>query len=505
MRFPRAISLFLPGLIVLVGAGCVGEKGFSAWPESSPLGAGLPAYAPGRSGRKGPRPDEPKTITGEVTLRQALAAALWYNPSLRSAAWEVRAREAEALQAALLPNPELEVSAESFGVNRDLRGARDMEVTAALSQLIWLGGDLAHRRNLARLRGREAGWDYEVQRVVVLTRTLQAFAQLVAVQDFITLLQRRRALLGKILQLFEERAASGHIAAKDLGLIRTQVRFQRVELALAGLRSRLVTARQRLAAQWGSVRPRFERAKGTLRGRLRVPPLERLLSAMEGSPAVRAWLARLESAMASVALAKAVGVPDLTLSGGVRVLPASGAVGFVVGLSIDLPFFDRNQGGIRAAKHRLRKARQRVRAIRADLAARLVAAHQQAVLSNRILTTLDRGLLPKAKLAVQAALDAYQGGKAGYLGVLDAEETLLSLETERLEANRRLLLAYSEMELILGRPLGRSRADLGAGAALQGGKGGDAGQVKQPERSHERTESRGGGFVRRAAGKEGRQ
>ena len=47
--------------------------------------------------------------TGVITLRQALALALMKNPELAVFSWEARAREAQALQARLLPNPELDV------------------------------------------------------------------------------------------------------------------------------------------------------------------------------------------------------------------------------------------------------------------------------------------------------------------------------------------------------------------------------------------------------------
>jgi hypothetical protein len=43
--------------------------------------------------------------TGTITLRDALSAALLHHPELQAFSAEVRAREARALQAGLLPNP----------------------------------------------------------------------------------------------------------------------------------------------------------------------------------------------------------------------------------------------------------------------------------------------------------------------------------------------------------------------------------------------------------------
>src|SRR5262245_55870264 len=52
--------------------------------------------------------------TGTISLRDALAAALLHNPELAAFSSEVRAREARALQAGLLPNPELDTEFEDF-------------------------------------------------------------------------------------------------------------------------------------------------------------------------------------------------------------------------------------------------------------------------------------------------------------------------------------------------------------------------------------------------------
>lgn len=55
---------------------------------------------------------------GTIALPQALALALARNPALAAFSREIRAREGLVLQARLLPNPELGVTAENFGNSR---------------------------------------------------------------------------------------------------------------------------------------------------------------------------------------------------------------------------------------------------------------------------------------------------------------------------------------------------------------------------------------------------
>ena len=149
-------------------------------------------------------------------------------------------------------------------------------------------------------------------------------------------------------------------------------------------------------------------------------------------------------------------MPDITLSGGIRVLPTDGSVGFVLGLSLPLPVFDRKQGRVAAASRRVSKVRAASRAARIELEARIIAAYTQARVALDALERLDGGILPTARTAYEAAVEAYRAGKAGYLSVLDAQATLLELQAERVEAARRLFHALTELQGLLGRPVGRS-------------------------------------------------
>lgn len=90
-------------------------------PDPRPLGADLAAYtAPQTSAAAPPPPaEEPR---GTLDLPGALAAALLRNPGLAAFSWEVRSRQAIALQAGLLPNPELGIEVENFAGSGETSG-----------------------------------------------------------------------------------------------------------------------------------------------------------------------------------------------------------------------------------------------------------------------------------------------------------------------------------------------------------------------------------------------
>src|SRR6185369_8254891 len=109
--------------------------------------------------------------TGELRLRTALDLALERSPDLQSVSWEIRARDARALQAGRLPNPQLHAEIENIGGSGDHQGVEDTETTVRLSQLIELAGKRGKRQRVADLGTTLAIWDYEAKRLHVLSET----------------------------------------------------------------------------------------------------------------------------------------------------------------------------------------------------------------------------------------------------------------------------------------------------------------------------------------------
>ena len=97
---------------------------------------------------------------GVVTLNDAVRFALVNHPALRAFSWERRAAEARALQAGLLPNPELDVGIEEFGGAGARRGFEGAETSIELGQLIELGDKRFRRTRVAEIEKDLAQWGY---------------------------------------------------------------------------------------------------------------------------------------------------------------------------------------------------------------------------------------------------------------------------------------------------------------------------------------------------------
>jgi len=122
----------------------------------------------------------------------------------------------------------------------------------------------------------------------------------------------------------------------------------------------------------------------------------------------------------------------------------------VVGFSIPLPAFNRNQGGILEAEHRLTKAEEDRRSAEVRIATALNTAYQQLSAAHAEVSALRQEVLPGAQSAYDAAREGYRLGKFGFLDVLDAQRTLFGAKTQYLLAQADYHKAVAEVERLIG-------------------------------------------------------
>ncbi|UYV11927.1 MAG: TolC family protein [Phycisphaera sp.] len=390
-------------------------------------------------------------IGAELPLRQALAAALVRNPRLRSLAWEPRIAEAQRLQAGLLPNPSVGVEVEDFAGTGDLSRADSAETTIAFSQLLELGGKRDSRVRITEDQWTVAVLDLEAQRLTVLTETASRFVRVLELQQRVAFAGRAHALAEENRRVIDRRVQAGDVSPIDE--IKARLESESARIAADRLGRELDAARRELSAMWDATEPGFDVAVGSLDDLMPVPLLDALTNLVEQHPEVQRWVAEAERRSSVVALERARAVPDVTAGFGIRRSEESDDVGLVVSASVPLTIFDRNQGGILAARLRAAQAIAEGRASRRDLATRLVRAHARLTAAYHEAKAIDTALLPAAQDAYEATRRAYDEGKLPYLDVLDAQRTLFETETQRLEALAEYHAAKVQVEGLVSEPL----------------------------------------------------
>jgi len=389
--------------------------------------------------------------TGVVTLRQALALALMKNPELAVFSWEARAREAQVLQARLLPNPELDVEMENFGGTGSFGGLDEAETTVQLGQLVELGGKRSKRKRAAALDQDLAGWDYEIGRIQVFTETSKAFVDVLVAQKRKELNEEFVQLAEQVLDVVAERVRAGKVSPIEEVKARVALAGRLIDKRSA--EEELAAARKVLTATWGGTVPMFSAARGDLERSPEVPSFEALSERVADNPEMARWLVEIERRRASLEAERAGRFPDVRLSGGVRYINPTDDWAFVAGLSVPIPVFNRNQGATLEAQYRLAKAEEQRRALHARVQAALVGTYQRLSSARNEATSLKNDVLPGARSAFEATGEGFQQGKFGYLEVLDAQRTFFEAQARYTNAVGVLQKAIADAEGLLGEPL----------------------------------------------------
>lgn len=445
--------LHLYGLILLfLISGCAAHRTNARQPEPRPLTADYNRYLP-------PSPQETadtasylqENPAGVITLRQALSLALLQNPALASFSYEIRAAEARALQVSLYPNPELGIELENFAGSGAFSGSGELETTLSLGQSILLGGKRGKAVRAAALESDLAAWGYESARLDVFTEVRRAFVEVLSDQQRVKLNEELAQLAEQLLQTISERVKAGKVSPAELSRAQVRLSTQRMELERA--RRELNAARTRLVAVWGSRNAGFMRAAGLLDTLYSIPPQEKLTPLLLQNPDLARFATELEQRQAVVALEDALRIPDPTISGGVRRLNGSDDNAVVAGISIPLPFSNRNQGARQEARVRLLQTLREKQAVEVQLNAALSQAYSSLQNVFNEATTLRDQILPEAQKAFDTINEGYLQGRFNFLDVLDAQRTLFEARGQYLRALADFHTVTAEIERLIAQEI----------------------------------------------------
>ncbi len=429
--------------------GCSTHQVDIARQEPRQLGEKFPSYqSPQESVTSAPEPMQIEEPTDVLTLRQALSLVLMKNPELAVFSWDVRAQEAQTIQAGLFPNPELDVETENFEGSEDLRGFDGAETTIQLSQLIELAGKRSKRKRIALLESDLAGWDYEAVRMDVLVKTTQSFIGVLTSQELLALNEELVNLAEKVLDTVSERVRSGKVPPVEETKARVSMSISHIGLERA--RRDLETAKRHLAAQWGSTQPSFTRVEGNLDAIAPIPSAEELAQRISQNPDIGRLVVEMEKRRSVLALEDANKIPDLTVSGGYRHFHETEDNAYVMGFSIPLPIFDRNQGRILESRYRVAQAEEEFRNTTIRVKTALVEAYQILSTAYAEAVALKIDVLPGAQEAFDAANEGYRQGKFSYLEVLDAQRTLFEARAQNIEVMGNYHSAVADVERMIG-------------------------------------------------------
>ncbi|MGF6273202.1 cobalt-zinc-cadmium efflux system outer membrane protein [Massilia sp. UYP11] len=379
-----------------------------------------------------------------LTLEAAIDLALRANPTLRAAGSEVAAQQGALTQAGARPNPELELLREGAGGE----GGRDGTTTATLNIPIELGGKRAARVEAARQEGRLAAIALDAERARVRADAAAAFHDVVAAQVRERMARELVALAGRALAAADKRVEAGSLPPVEATRARVAQGGARIEALQAG--RELEGARIRLAALWAGDARRLSINAAQAAALPPAPPLDQLLAQLDEAPAMRHARTQVDQREALARLERARRTPDVNLIVGAQREGPDARNRAVVGLSVPLPLFNRNDGAVLDALRRVDKARDQQDAERARLRAELAQAHARLTAALAECALISTEILPGAEDAQRAASRGFELGKFALIDVLDAQRMLAQSRNQYLNAVLDAHRAAADIVRLLG-------------------------------------------------------
>ena len=389
-----------------------------------------------------------KKSADALTLPEVIANVLLKNPELEAFSLEVRAREARALQAGLYKNPNLLFDVQDVFGSGGFKKVDSSQSTLLLSQVIELGGKRTKREREALSHKDLAFWDYETARMNILTRVAKAYTDALTAQEKLKLARELVQLSQKSYNAVKARVEAGKVS--PIHEIKAQVALSTTQIQLQQAENNKRAAYRRLATFWGSMMPRFQQVTGSLYRIAPVPPFDTLAGHMQGNPDLARWAAEMVQRTAAVDLEEANAVPNLRVGAGARWFEETNDNTFIVEFSIPLQLFDRNQGAIAEARHRVAKAKAEQRAVQLKLNAALATGYTRLANAHSRVTSLKTKILPGARTAFEAVNEGYRFGKFGYLEVLDSQRTWFNARSQFLDALAEYHKAVADVERLTG-------------------------------------------------------
>jgi len=386
---------------------------------------------------------QPRQDSLRLTLPEAEKMFLDSNYQLLAARYNIDASKALIIQARLWPNPNFSIGHTLYsGTLKQFfpLGVND-ETTAGLSQLILLAGKRNKQVKLA-----QAGAQLTEYQFFDLMRTLKYtlrtdFFQIYYLQQSAKVYDEEIRALQQIVHAFNEQAGKGYIAEKEVIRIRAQLYSFQSEYSDLLVQINAVQSELRLILQAKPsvfINPATDSVVLDKLDPAQFPMTTLMDSAYRNRTDLQIARTNTNISRLNYDYQKALAVPDLSLSVGYDEAGSflNNYVG--IGASIDLPFFNRNQGNIKSAKVQIASALASQKSTQATVEENVSASLQKAFAQDKLYRTIDPKFQGDFQRLLHEVVTNYQKRNISLLDFLDFYDSYKqnTLQLNSIQLNR---------------------------------------------------------------------
>jgi len=383
-------------------------------------------------------------------------AALYYSPVLEVARAQWAVARGGEVTAAQRPNPTLNATP-GYDTTTSVPSPWipltyiDVPIETA-GKRKFRRAEAAHLSQAARLNLATVAW-------LVRSQLRSNLLELHAITRRQQLLQRQIGFQEQIVTSMNQQVQEGAIAASEV--LPQQIALTRTRLDLADARRLEADARARVAASLGlpcqaldrvTLRPLPEPAP-EVAARLSSAQVRRV--ALESRPDILGALAEYAASQSALQLEIAGQYPDVHLQPGYQY--DQGDNKWTLGIVVDLPVLNQNQGPIAQAKARRQEAAARFEALQTAVLGEIDRAVRVLEVTETNMTTLRA--LAQEQSRRRASIEAqFKAGAVDRLQVMNADYETVAAELVQLDGQLRFQQAFAALEDAVRRPFVPSAA-----------------------------------------------
>jgi outer membrane protein TolC len=392
-------------------------------------------------------------------LRSLAAEAAQNNADIQAARREVEAARNRVSPAAALEDPMLELGVVNLPVESLSFRKEDMTMKMiGLAQRLPYPGKLALRRELAE-KELEAAENNLREAVNKVQREVKmAYFDLGQVDEMARLVQKNRGIVQQLLSIAETRYGVGQTSQADVLSAQTQLSKMLEELIKLGRERPMIEAElNRALGRAAGAAPVAPPALRALEVALRLDELRE--AARENRPQLLAQQSMIARSAKQLDLARKDYYPDFDVrfSYGQRdnafEMKREDMISFTVAINLPIWRGSKLEPRVSEAEAMREQASRMYQAKLNEIDAMLrreVASAEQSLKSVRLYET---GILPQARLAVEASLSAYRVGRADFPMLLDSQMAVFNYEQSYITNVASQNKALAEIEFLTGKAL----------------------------------------------------
>ena len=377
-------------------------------------------------------------------------AAFYYHPSLEvaRAQWEV-ARGGE-ITAAQRPNPSINATP-GYDTTTSIPSPwipltfLDIPIETA-GKRGYRRAQAAHLAEAARLNVADSAWQ-------VRSEVRSALIDVISAEQRQSLLERQVAVQQQVVNLLQGQVQAGALAGSEI--VSFRIALVRARLDLVDAQRLAAEARARVAEAVGVPLNAIDGLKLSYTGLEALDTIAQLASAevrraaLQSRPDILGALAEYAASQSALQLEIAKQYPDVRLEPGYQY--DQGDNKWSLGITVDLPILNQNQGPIAEAKARRNEAAARFDAVQFKVLAQIDRASQALQVAEKNSMTL-RALVDEQNKRLDSVAAQLRAGAVEQVELLNAQFEGLTAELAQLDGRLKLEQAVGALEDAVRRP-----------------------------------------------------